>query len=86
LGAELGFQDIVHPPTQPLIGNGASLDLHCLADSDTRPNEGDKERENQLYRNEICADRRRNEAAIRQSEHEMQDADRRNPRNWRSPI
>ena len=29
---------------------------------------------------------RRNDVAIRQSEHEMQDANRHNPRNRRSPI
>ena len=29
---------------------------------------------------------RRNDAVIRRFEHEMQDADRRNPRNRRSPI
>ena len=33
-------------------------------DSDTHPNEDDEERENRLRRNELCADRRRNEAAI----------------------
>jgi len=46
------------------------------ADFDTQPNKDDEDRENQLHRNEIRADRRRNEAAIRQSEHEMQDTDR----------
>ena len=55
-------------------------------DSDTHPNEDDEERENRLRRNELRADRRRNEEAIRQSEHDMEDADHRNPRNRHSPI
>ena len=55
-------------------------------DSDTRPNKDDEERENRLCRNELHTDRRRNEAAIRQSERDMEDADHRNPRNWRPPI
>ena len=41
------------------------------ADSDTWHNEDDEERVNQLHHNEVRADMRRNEAAIRQSEHEM---------------
>ena len=36
-------------------------------DSDTRPNEDDEERANRLRRNDDRIDRRRNEAAIRQS-------------------
>jgi len=56
------------------------------ADSDTQSNEDDEERANRLRSNDICADRRRNEVAIHQSKHDMQDTDRRNPRNRHSPI
>jgi len=55
-------------------------------DSDTRPNKDNEERANRHRRNDIRADRRRNEATIRQSEQNMQDADCCNPRNRHSPI
>jgi len=55
-------------------------------DSDTRPNKDNEERANRRRRNDIHADRRHNEATIRQSDQNMQEADRRNPRNRHSPI
>jgi len=86
-GAELGFQDasFTLPPNR-----SSATEHHRIfvisADSDTRPNEDDEERENRLRRNEVRTDRRLNEAAIRQLEHDMQDANRRNPRNRHSLI
>ena len=87
LREELGFQhaSFTLPP------NHSSMTQHrqifvISDDSDTRPNEDDEEMENRLQRNELRADRRRNEAGIRQSECDMENAERRNPRNWRSPI
>ena len=55
-------------------------------DSDTRENETDEEKAQRLHRNEVRADMRRNDAVIRRFEHEMQDADRHNSSNRRSPI
>ena len=55
-------------------------------DSGTRENETDEEKAQRLRRNELRANRSRNVAAIRQSEHDMEDVDRRNPRNRRSQI
>ena len=55
-------------------------------DSDTHENETDEERAQRLHCNEVRANMRRNDVAIRQSEHEMQDANRHNPWNRRSPI
>ena len=55
-------------------------------DSDTRPGVDDQARNDRLRRNDIRADRRRNEEVIRQSEQDMEDADHRNPKNRLSPI
>ena len=86
-GAELGFQDasFTLPPNHSLATEHRRIFV-VSDDSDTRSNEDDKERENRLQRNELRADRRRNEAAIRLSERDMEDTDRRNPRNRHSPI
>jgi hypothetical protein len=48
--------------------------------------QGDQARADRIRRNNVRADRRRNEAAIHQSERDMENADRRNPRNNCSPI
>ena len=55
-------------------------------DSDTRENEIDEERVQRLHRNEVRTDMRRNDAAIHRAERDMENADRRNPRNRHSPI
>ena len=55
-------------------------------DSDTRENETDEEKAQRIHHNEVRTDMRCNDAVIRRFEHEMQDADRRNPRNRCSPI
>ena len=78
-------------PRSPSHPNRSSVIKHprifiVSDDSDTRPNEDDEERENRLRRNELRADRRSNEAAIRLSERDMGDADRCNPKNRCSPI
>ena len=85
-GAELGFQDA----SSTLPPNRSSATKHrrifVVSDnSDTRENEIDEERVQRLHRNKVLANMRCNDEAIRRSEHEMQDADRHNPRNWRSP-
>ena len=86
-GEELGFQDasFTLPPNRSSMTEHRQIFV-ISDDSDTHPNEDDEERENRLCRNELRADRRRNEAAIRQSERDMEDADRCNPRNRHSPI
>ena len=84
---ELGFQDasFTLPP------NCSSATEHrqifvVSDDSDTRENETDEENAQRLRRNEVRADMRRNDAAIHRAEHDLENADRRNPRNRRSPI
>ena len=71
-GAELGFQDasFTLPP------NHSSATEHCRIfvvsdNSDTHENKTDEERAQQLHHNEVRADMRHNDAAIRRSEHEM---------------
>ena len=64
-GAELGFQDasFTLPPNHSSVTEHHGIFV-VSADFDTRTNEDDEERENRLRRNELCTDRRRNEAAI----------------------
>jgi len=87
LGEELGFQhaSFTLPPNRSTATEYRRIFV-VSDDSDTRPNEDDEERENRLQRNELRADKRRNEAAICQSMRDMENAECRNPRNRRSPI
>ena len=55
-------------------------------DSDTRENETDKEKAQRLRRNEVRADMRRNEKDIDWANRDLENAERRNPRNRHSPI
>ena len=87
LGAELGFQDasFTLPPNR-----SSATEHHRIFvvsdDSDTRENEIDEERVQRLHRNEVRADMRRNDEAIDRANCDLENADRRNPRNRRSPI
>jgi len=68
MGVELGILNTSF--TLPLNHSSAMEHRRIFvisADSDTWPNEDDEERANRLRCNNIRADRRRNEAAIRQS-------------------
>ena len=87
LGEELGFQhtSFTLPPNRSTATEHRWIFV-VSDDSDTRPNEDDKERENRLQRNELRADRRCNEAAIQQFERDMENAECRNPMNRCSPI
>jgi hypothetical protein len=82
LGEELGFQhaSFTLPPNCSTATEHRRIFI-ISDDSDTRPNMDDEERENRLQRNELRTDRRRNEAAIRQSECDMENAECHNPRN-----
>ena len=64
---------------------------HCRVfvvsdDSDTRENETDEEKAQRLHRNEVRVDMRCNDEAIDRANRDLENADRRNPRNRRSPI
>ena len=87
LGAELGFQDasFTLPPNRSSATKHRRIFV-VSDDSDTRENETDEERAQRLHHNEVRTDMRCHDTVIRQSEHEIQDADRRNPRNRLSPI
>ena len=84
---ELGFQDtsFTLPPNRSSATEHRRIFV-VSDDFDTRENETDEERAQRLHHNEVHADMRRNDAAILRFEHEVQDADHRNPRNRRSPI
>ena len=79
LGAELGFQDasFTLPPNRSSATEHRRIFI-VSDDSDTRENETDEERAQRLHRNEVCADMRRNDTAIHQAEHDMENANRRN--------
>ena len=55
-------------------------------DSNTRENEIDEEKAQRLRRNKVRADMRRNDEAIDWANRDLENAERRNPRNRRSPI
>ena len=55
-------------------------------DSDTRENETDEEKAQRLRRNEVRDDMRRNDEAIDRANRDLENAERRNPRNRRSLI
>ena len=64
-GEELGFQhaSFTLPPNRSSAMEHRRI-FAISDDSDTSPNKDDEERENRLQRNELHADRRRNEVAI----------------------
>ena len=55
-------------------------------DSETRENETDEEKAQRLHRNEVRTDMRCNDEAIDRANRDLENTDRRNTRNRRSPI
>jgi hypothetical protein len=55
-------------------------------DSDTHENETDEEKAQRQLHNEVRAEMRCNDEAIDWANRDLENADRRNPRNRRSPI
>ena len=86
-GEELGFQhaSFTLPP------NRSSAMEHCqifvVSDaSDTREHETNGEKAQRLRRNEVRANMRRNDEAIDRANRDLENTERHNPRNRRSPI
>ena len=87
LREELGFQhaSFTLPPNRTFATEHRRIFV-VSDDSDTRENETDEERAQQLHRNEVRADMRRNDEAIDWANRDLENPERRNPRNRRSPI
>ena len=87
LGAELGFQDasFTLPPNRSSATEHRRIFV-VSDDSDTHENETDEERAQRLHRNEVRANMRRNDEAIDRANRNLENAERRNPRNRHSPI
>jgi len=87
LGAELGFQDasFTLPPNRSSTAEHRQIFV-VSDDSDTRENETDEEKAQQLSRNEVRADMGRNDEAIDRANRDQENVDHHNSRNWRSPI
>ena len=84
---ELGFQNasFTLPPNRSSATEPRRIYI-ISDDSDTHENDTDEEKAQRLYHNEIRADMRCNDGAIDRANHDLENAERRNPRNRRSPI